>query len=361
MQVMRRPLILVFALTSALGLTQTTWVHSDFASKQIEAYREHHAVPGLSIAVAVKGQIVFAKGFGFGDLERQSPVRTTDYFRLASVSKPITSTLIFELAEQGKLNLDAPIRQVVPELPAHHTYRVRDLLSHQSGVRHYGVSDPPLRNYLTSLSALDRFAKDPLLFEPGEKFSYSTHAFTILGAAIEKITKKPYRIYAAERLNSWGVSGLQCESGSNPNRTKVYGLVDKKNRAATRDDLSWKYPGGGYEATAIGLCQFGLAVAQGKILKRETLNQAWTVPKPRTGPSTMAYGWSTSNAGGHKAVQHGGSQLGANSNLRIQIDEQTVVVVLSNRSGHEPGQLAEYLARLTYLGKDDKLPEIKLD
>src|SRR5689334_1640972 len=120
--VMRRLLWLVFLTLSVLAPAQTTWVHSDFASTQIEAYRKHYDVPGLSIAIAIKGQVVFAKGFGFADLERQVPVRTSDYFRLASVSKPITATLIFELVEQGKLSLDTPVRQIVPELPPHHTY-----------------------------------------------------------------------------------------------------------------------------------------------------------------------------------------------------------------------------------------------
>ncbi len=344
----------------ALAQRQPAWVHSDFASGQIEAYRKHFDVPGLSIAVAVNGEIVFAKGFGFADVQGQRPVATTDYFRLASVSKPITATLIFELVQQGKLNIDLPVRQVLPSLPAHHTYRIRDLLCHQSGVRHY-AKDPPLKNYATSTSALDRFVNDPLLFSPGEEYSYSTHAFTILGAVIEKIVKKPYRTYAAERFQAWGIKGAQCETGANPNRTMIYSWVDKKNRLTTRDDLSWKFPGGGYEATAIGMCQLGLAIAKGKILKQEMLDLMWTVQKPRTGNSAMALGWTIANDENRKAAVHSGSQLGSNSNWRVIEKDKTVIVVLSNRDSHEPTELARYLSTLTTFGKNDKLPEIKLD
>lgn len=360
---MRRPLfLLLITLLSALSGAQGVqpWIHADFASKQIEAYRKHYDVPGLSIAIAIKGRIAFVQGFGYGNLERQIPVRTTDYFRLASVSKPITATMIFELVEQGKLSIDWPVRQVLPELPAHHNYKIRDLLSHQSGVRHYG-NDPVLRNYASSISALDRFARDPLLFTPGEKFSYSTHAFTILGAVIEKVTKKPYRSYVTERMRAWGIPTVQCETGANPNRTQIYDqTADKKIKLISRDDLSWKYPGGGYEATAVGMCQLGLAIAQGKILKKTSLDEMWTVQKPRTGESSMALGWTISSDGGHKAAIHGGSQPGSNSNWRIQIGDDTVIVVLSNRDGHRPGELASYLAHLTYLAKDAQLPEIKL-
>jgi serine beta-lactamase-like protein LACTB len=351
--------LLLFCV-SVLASAQSAWVHSDFASNQIEAYRKHHDVPGISVAIARKGQLVFAKGFGFSDLERQKPVATTDFFRLASVSKPITATLIFELADQGKVDLNAPVRKYLPELPTHHIYRVRELLSHQSGVRHY-ATEAPLQNYPTQVSALSRFAKDPLLFAPGEKFSYSTHAFTILGSVIEKVSKKPYRVYASDRLQAWGIKDVQCETGPNPDRTKIYTRSGSTNKSAVRDDLSWKYGGGGFEATAIGMCQLGSAIAAGKILKKESLERMWTVQTPRTGESSMALGWSISNADGKKAAVHGGSQLGSNSNWRIQIDEDTVIMVLSNRAGHKPGDLANYLARLCRLGKGEKLPEIKLD
>lgn len=351
---------IVFLVSSALAQIQPTWVHSDFASTQIEGYQKRYNVPGLSIAVAVKGQLVFAKGFGFADVEKQVPVRPADYFRLASVSKPITATLIFELAEQGKLDIEAPIRQVLPELPLHHIYRICDLLSHQAGVRHY-QSDPPLRNYPTSTSALERFVNDPLLFPHGEKYSYSTHAYTILGAVIEKVTKKPFRLYVDDRMKAWGVDGIRCESGTNANRTKIYRVDQGLNKPTVRDDLSWKYPGGGFEANSLGLIKLGLAISQGKILKKDTLARMWTVQKPRTGDTRMAWGWNITDADGHAGAEHSGSQPGSNANWRIQYNDDTVVVVLSNRDSHRPGNLATYLASLTYRGKDDKLPELEVD
>jgi CubicO group peptidase (beta-lactamase class C family) len=352
--------LLLLVCLVALAPCRQSWAHSQYASEQIEDYRKHFDVPGISVAIAKKGQIVFAKGFGFADVERNVPVQPTDYFRLASVSKPITATMIFELVEQGKVNLDAPIRQYVPELPEHHVYRVRDLLSHQSGVRHYG-NDPALRNYTTQISALSRFAKDPLLFSPGEKFSYSTHAFTVLGALIEKVVKKPYRTYAAERLQAWGIKDVQCETGVNPKRTKVYTKSQGKNKVADRDDLSWKYAGGGYEATAIGMCSLGSAILSGKILKTESLEKMWTVQKPKTGASTMALGWSISEVAGTRFAVHGGSQLGANSSWGLQVGGDTVVMVLSNQSGHHPARLATFLEELVQVKGDAKLPTIKLD
>ena len=353
--------LLLLASLAALAPCQASWAHSQYATDQIEKYRKHFDVPGISVAIARKGQVIFAKGIGFADLERNVPVRESDFFRLASVSKPITATMIFELAEQGKVDIDAPVRQYLPELPAHHVYRVRDLLCHQSGVRHYGA-DGPLRNYPTQISALARFAKDPLLFVPGEKFSYSTHAFTVLGALIEKVTKKPYRVYSAEHLRAWGIKDVQCETGANRNRTKIYTTVQGKNKVAERDDLSWKYAGGGYEATAIGMCNLGSAILSGKILKPETLAKMWTLQKPRTGDSTMGLGWTVSDDDPKdRAAIHGGSQLGSNSRWSLQIDRDTVVMVLSNRDDHKPWLITLFLEELAATAPGAKLPTIKLD
>lgn len=357
---MRRVSIFVILALACLAGAQGAWPHAQYASEQLEAYRKHYDVPGISVAIAKNGQIIFAKGIGFADLERNVPVQTSDSFRLASVSKPITATLIFELAEQGKINIDAPARQYLSELPPHHIYRVRDLLCHQSGVRHYGA-DGPLRNYPTQVSALARFVNDPLLFTPGEKYSYSTHAFTILGAIIEKVTKKPYRAYVGERMHAWSIEDVRCETGANSKRTKVYAKVGGKHKVMERDDLSWKYAGGGYEATAIGMCKLGSAIIGGKILKPETLEKMWAVQKPRTGNSTMALGWTIAEVAGSKFAVHGGSQLGANSSWGLQIGGDIVVMVLSNQSGHHPGRLATFLEELAQAKGSDKLPTIKLD
>ncbi len=356
---MKRIAPFVLLACVALAPCQQAWNRAEHAIAQIEAYRKHHNVPGISVAITRKGQVVFARGFGYADVERQSPVKTNDYFRLASVSKPITATMIFELAEQGKINIDLPARQYLPELPAHHVYKVRDLLCHQSGVRHYGA-DGPLRNYPTQVSALTRFVNDPLLFTPGEKYSYSTHAFTVLGAIIEKVTKKTYRAYAAERMRAWGVEEVQCETGANAKRTKVYATVDGKVRVSERDDLSWKYAGGGYEATAVGMCKLGTAILSGKILKPETLTQMWTVQKPRSGSSSMALGWTISESTGAKLATHGGSQLGANSSWSLQIGGEVVIMVLSNKNGHRPGDIAAFLDKLVRV-QSEPLPTIKLN
>jgi len=92
--------------------------------------------PGLSVAVALHNQIIFSKASGMADLEQSVPMATVSVQRLASLSKPVTGTIIMGLVEQGKLQLDISVRQYLPELPeAYQKVTLRELLSHQSGVR----------------------------------------------------------------------------------------------------------------------------------------------------------------------------------------------------------------------------------
>jgi CubicO group peptidase (beta-lactamase class C family) len=105
--------------------------------------------PGLSVAVAFHNQIVFSKALGEADIEQDVPLTTASVQRLASVSKPITGTIIMDLVEQGKLSLDASVRQYLPELPAfYQSVTLRELLSHQSGIR----DDVDEENVLFSMS-----------------------------------------------------------------------------------------------------------------------------------------------------------------------------------------------------------------
>src|SRR5687768_15668376 len=94
-------------------------------------------IPGLTAALVLKGELVWSGGFGTADIENQLPARPETVYRLASVSKPITAAAVLQLAERGKLDLDAPIQKYVPAFPDKGLpITVRQLLAHQGGIRH---------------------------------------------------------------------------------------------------------------------------------------------------------------------------------------------------------------------------------
>jgi serine beta-lactamase-like protein LACTB, mitochondrial len=321
------------------------WLHSSFVTSQVEGYRDHFDVPGISVAVAKNGKIIYSQAFGWADVKNKVPAEENTWFRLASVSKPITAIMFMELEQAGKIHRNHTIRQHVPELPKHHTYRLWHLLSHQSGVRHYdGKNFNTDNKYDTCMKALGRFDDDKLRFIPGQEYHYSTHGYTVLGAAIEKVVKEPFANYLSRRRTGWGLSKLQVEPDSEHKLiSKTYDREDKKNKQTSRDNLSWKYPGGGMMSTARDLCQLGINLAAGKILNKSNLDTMWKGRDAKIEDSNYGLGWGVGSYGGTRSVAHSGSQNGANSYWRILPDKGIVVVVLSNRDAHDPKKLANFL------------------
>ena len=116
------------------------------------------------------------------------PVKGTTAFRTASVAKPMTATAVMTLAEAGKIDIDAPVRNYCPAWPAKHpAITTRQVLGHLAGIRHYGKPGESAgkTHYFVLGDSLALFKDDPLLHEPGTKYLYSTYGYTLLGCVIE--------------------------------------------------------------------------------------------------------------------------------------------------------------------------------
>ena len=130
--------------------------------------------PGALITVIRDGVMIWSEGFGFADLEQRVPVTPLTRFRIGSVSKPLTSIALGLLVEEGKLDLDAPVQQYVPDFPVKPwPLTTRQLAGHLAGIRHYrGDEFASARHYDTVRDGLAIFANDSLLFEPGTQYAY---------------------------------------------------------------------------------------------------------------------------------------------------------------------------------------------
>jgi len=321
-------------------------------------YQKKFKVPAISVAVLKKGQIVYIKGIG---LARANPPLLADgntVYRLASMSKSLTGVLAMDLVHKNKLNLGKGIREYVPSLPPFHQYTVDQGLSHLGGVRHYLDGDDPLKwqtkQYLTQKAALPLFQMSPIVAVPGETFNYSTPAFTVIGAAIEKVTNLPFMTYASMRFNQWGSPGIRPEMGDNPKRAAIFNFENGKNAGAERDNLSWKYPGGGFEASVRDLALFAAKLMNGQILPVARLNQMWTSRKTNAGELVgYGLGWNVGVSNGKKFADHSGEQNGAKSYWRRLSAGHIAVVVLSNRRDHDPVHLGKWLGSVA-VSEDSK-------
>ena len=315
----------------------------------ITALMSSKHIPGLSIAIVSDNQLRWQSGYGMADLENSVPAKAVTVYRIASVTKPITAVAVMQLVEKGKLDLDAPIQKYVPTFPTKPwPITTRQLLGHLSGIRNYKQNEFPnqydsTRFYSSLTEALSIFKDDPLDFEPGTKYSYTTFGYILLGTIIEGASGMSYVEYMRENVfKPAKMSHTQADNVYDiiPNRArgyhpKVYGKFDGNLRNADLADTSYKMPAGGLVSTVEDLANFAVAVQNGVLIKKETFEQMSTSQKTADGKATpYGLGWYIDGVGDRKGlVWHGGVQAGVTSMLFILPRERFGLVILTNLEG----------------------------
>jgi N-acyl-D-amino-acid deacylase len=187
-------------------------------------------IPGGAVAVVKDGCLVFARGYGYADRENGILVQPDSLFRIASVSKPITAIAAMKLVEEGKLDLDAEVFDLLSDLkprpgasrdPRLAQIQVRDLLQHSGGwdsergfdpmfedrriAQAMGVPSPP-----SCTTIIEYMLGQRLDFTPGTRFAYSNFGYCVLGRVIEAVTGESYEQYVKERvLAPLGITWMQ--------------------------------------------------------------------------------------------------------------------------------------------------------
>ena len=173
------------------------------ARQYVRAGLTEQNLPGVSVAVGVGQDIVWAEGFGWADVEKRSPVTPATRFRIGHVSKAPTSAAVGLLLEKGRLHLEDEIQTYVPAFPRKRwPVTLRELMGHTAGVRHYPgeYADVPKGHCERASEGLRSFADNPLLFEPETKSSYSTYGWVLVSAAIEAAAGEPFFSFMQTRI-----------------------------------------------------------------------------------------------------------------------------------------------------------------
>lgn len=345
-------------LITTLSFSQVEQSAISQARAIVEKTATQNKFPGVAVAVAVKGELVWSEGFGYANqAEKEKVDPSNSLFRIGSISKPLTAAALVKLVEAGKIDLDAPIQDYVPEFPKKkHKVTLRQLAGHLAGIRHYrGREFLSTKKYETVREGLDIFKDDALLSPPGEKYSYSSYGWNLISAAIETAADEAFLDYMQQavfdplKLTKTFPDHADRET---PKRVSFYEISNDKVSVAPYVDNSYKWAGGGFISTAEDMIQFAHGHIYGDYLQAESLALLTTSQVTNKGKKTnYGLGWRCGeDKKGRKWFGHSGGSVGGTSYLIIYPEEEIVVVTLVNlssaRLNNLPFRIAEqFLSR----------------
>jgi len=342
--------VVVVTVISVPAQSAPAWSAAVVAA--IEARVRSDEIPGISCAIGVGAEIPFRRGFGLADVENEVAAKEATVYRLGSISKPITAVAVMQLVEAGQLDLDRNVHEIVAEWPEKQwPVTTRLLLSHLAGVRHYRRGEEEsVVHFATQVEGLVRFAQDPLLHEPGTKYSYSTYGYNLIAAVVEKVAKKPFAEVVRERIAVPShAPTLQDDDIRRIIRGRAQGYVRVEGKLQNSElmDSSYKLGGGGLCCSAEDLVRFAQALLAGTLVKKETLEQMFTPGKLRDGTAIdYALGFGVGKDGTRRVVSHSGAQSRVSTMLYILPEQQVTVVLLCNLERTRLQPLAQNIARL---------------
>lgn len=302
--------------------------------------------PALSVTVGINGELVWSSTRGYAAVETKKLATPHTAFRIGSTSKAVTSIGLGLLLEQGKLGLNDTITRSIIDK----TITIKQLTSHTSGIRNYGMCFCfPVWEYYnndeyTSVTeAVKIFNDDPLLFEPGTDFSYSSYNFTALSAAMEQAAGIEFTEYMEGRVfqNAGMVNTGFDKQNVNIDRAEFYDVQTNIFKKAFEVDNSNKWAGGGMLSTPTDLVKLGNAVLVGSIISPETFKTLITPVRLANGEineQNYALGWRSGEFDlldvkeKVTIVHHGGTATGSTALWIIVPEYNLTAAIMINRS-----------------------------
>jgi len=356
---MRAILIAVALLGVNATAAELPQAKREAIERLVSTFMSSNEVPGLSIAVVADGEVAWAAGYGLADMQNFVPMKAVTMLQAASIGKTMTATAAMHLQDDRKLDLAADIREYCPAFPRK-PWRITpwNLLTHTSGIRHYGgPHDAEEQNstihYDSVAAAMEPFRNDPLQFEPGSKHQYSTYGFNVLGCVIEGAAGMPF--LQAMHKYVWDPAGMTATRDDDPaaivpNRAAKYRRVDGKLRNAPLVDMSNRLAGGAYLTNAVDLARFAAALMEGRIVRPATLQRMvtpTTLPDGQVVEYGLGWGVEIEEWHGDRWAFHGGSTPGASGFLAMMPKHRFAVVYLTNLENLTGrAELAEDIARV---------------
>jgi CubicO group peptidase (beta-lactamase class C family) len=343
-----------------------------YLETRLMRYVRDNDIPGLSVAVVYDQDLLWAKGFGYADLEKKIPADSKTIYRMASVTKPFTATMLMQLRDQGKLQLDDPLQKHLPEFKIKCRYKdcpsitLRQISSHTSGLpreaplNHFVTFDfPTIEEILSSLTNTE------MTFPPLTEWKYSNMGFALLGYTCSLIAGEPYREYVTEHiLEPLGMelSGYILTEAMRRHMAVGY-LPNRKGDApkiAKHFDCRGMSPAGQLHSNVEDMSRFiSLQFHQGlaggnQILRGSTIREMhklqWVLEKNWNWG--YGIGWVVSRYKDYTLVGHSGDMLGFSTNIKFIPAKKVGIALLINTNS------SVSLSKITYEALDIILPVV---
>ena len=285
----------------------------------------------VRVAISKNNQILYQKAIGFASIDEKGnvPATTQTRYRIGSITKTFTATMIFQLMEEGKITLSQTLKSYFPDVPNSEKITIANLLNHRSGIHNF-TADAEILQYSTlpktSAQMIGIISKAKPDFEPGTKTAYSNSNYVLLGYIIEKLTGKTY----AQNLDQRIVSKLNLKAtyyGANTdlkkNESYSYKMMGKWIQQP-ETDVSIPAGAGAIVSTPAELNQFIVALFAGKLVKTASLEQMKTLT------DGMGMGLFAIPFGSKKGFGHNGIIDGFVSNMYYFPEDGLAVSICSN-------------------------------
>jgi len=317
----------------------------------IEQEMRQEKVPGVSIAVLRKGEVVVAKGYGQADVENNVPVTTETIFQSGSVGKMFTAAAVMTQVEQGRMSLDDHVSKYLADVPASWgTMTIRHLLTHTSGVANYGRDFDYRRDYSDD-ELVKIAAAMPLDFAPGARWNYSNTGYALLGILVKKATGKSYlEVLDTEVFKPLGMKTARGISDGDIVMHRASGYQLDGGVLKNQDFVSPTM-----NSTADGSLYFSLddmiawarGVEQGKVLSAASWKQVYTPARLNSGkPYPYGFAWRLDSAAGKPRYHHGGAWQGFRTYYSRYLGDDLSIVLLTNSAETDLDAFVDGIAKL---------------
>ncbi|MFB6366785.1 cyclic peptide export ABC transporter [Paenibacillus elgii] len=362
----------------ALGQEAARSLPVEEIERWITSQMNEGGIPGLSVVIAGKDNVLYQKGFGYADLQTKRPVTGETLFELGSTSKAFTGLAVLQLQEQGILRLSDPVSKYLPwfkmNFEGEHTGKkistspeitLEQLLHHTSGIPFQTIKDiPPGDDEDALLRTVQKLAGQPLEFYPGDRYLYATINYDVLGLVIQQVTGAPFETYIRTRiLEPFGLKHtvLYRQEAAPQDMATGYKYGYLQAAAYNAPMYRGNTPAGYFITNAadmgiwLRLQLGGGGNAAGTRLIAESHAPDRSVP-PEDDGSSYAAGWMVYQQTGGKLL-HAGANPNFSSHLVLLPGEQIGIAVMANLNSDYTGAISNGIADIIQGNKPQPLVE----